>query len=213
MSNATRAQLIHWMERVLRFNDWTAATWCKNAGISPTVVTRFMKNPDAPVPSTISIYKLSEVVGFGPDFVTKNTVPLLVTCSEVLLWVEKKSTPASTTFIHAGDVVSLGTFALKARSLNVLNRGITSGSTIIVDSERKPELGDVVVAMRSGSGAPGEDEMELFVYKPPYLEPSTPAGPPVTWPLKGAEIAGVVTRLIVDLVQEREQASEPTPSQ
>ena len=203
MSEIPRKRLLEWMRRVLDMHGWTASVWCKKAGISPTVVTRFMSNEAASIPSMSSIYKLSAVVGFGPDFFAKRMIPLLSSCLEIQAWIKQGSLSKNTAWVHVGDELSLGTFALKVKSLNVLNRGISSGSVVIVNPDRAAAPGDVVLASLEDGQSP-----ELFIFKPPYLEPDTPASPPITRPLEGSMIIGVVVRLIVDLVQDSERASE-----
>lgn len=187
-----RNRVREWMQRVLDAGDINANQWAKDAGVSPTVITRFLAKEGPPIPSTVSIIKLSAAIGHGPDFLLSSRIPVLKSAQDVRSWLQSGSFSNDSEWVAVGGSITMGLFGLKVVSGNLLNKGITYESTIIADGFRVPGLGDLVVA---GSG----DEVDIFVFKPPYLEPDCPAVGK-TWALENAEVLAVITRFIVDVV-------------
>ena len=69
----TRLALYEWMAAVLRDNRWTAAEWARRAGVTPTNVTRFLKDPEAAsLPGAGTIGRLARAAGCQPRFVAGN---------------------------------------------------------------------------------------------------------------------------------------------
>lgn len=57
-----------WMKQVIEEQGMSCEAWAREAGVSPTTLTRFLADPNAKhVPSTKSIIKLAKVAGSQPN--------------------------------------------------------------------------------------------------------------------------------------------------
>ncbi len=79
-----RRALYRWMTGVMSERGWTAAAWAKAAGVTPTNLTRFLRDPDAAsIPSAETLGRLSWAAGSEPRFLADgqpggfHRVPLL----------------------------------------------------------------------------------------------------------------------------------------
>jgi len=66
-----REALFRWMSGVLHQRGWSAAAWAREAGVTPTNLTRFLKDPDtASLPSAETIGRLARAAGSEPRFLS-----------------------------------------------------------------------------------------------------------------------------------------------
>lgn len=85
-------------------------------------------------------------------------------------------------------------FLLKVSGDSMINAGIFDGDIVVVDKNKKPDLGDIVVALI-------DNEWTLKIYKKDrkinlyFLEAANPKYPPL-YPKKSLEIYGVVKGVI-----------------
>lgn len=65
----TRRALYRWMTGLMLERDWTAAGWARRAGVTPTNLTRFLKDPVAgSLPSAETLGALARAAGSEPRF-------------------------------------------------------------------------------------------------------------------------------------------------
>src|SRR4051794_4130652 len=72
----TRQALYGWMAAVMRERGWTAAAWAKQAAVTPTNLTRFLRDPDgASLPGAETIGRLALAAGSEPRFLDGEPLP------------------------------------------------------------------------------------------------------------------------------------------
>lgn len=76
MLAAVRKALCDWMEGVLDERGWSAAAWARRAEVTPTNLTRFLRDPDhASLPSAETIGRLAWAAGSEPRFLAQDSAP------------------------------------------------------------------------------------------------------------------------------------------
>ncbi|HSK41213.1 MAG TPA: XRE family transcriptional regulator [Arenibaculum sp.] len=71
-----RKALYDWMACVLDERGWSAAAWARHAEVTPTNLTRFLRDPKhASLPSAETIGRLAWAAGSEPRFLDQETAP------------------------------------------------------------------------------------------------------------------------------------------
>ena len=200
-----RTVLHRWMNGVLADRGWSAAAWARVAGIAPTSLTRFLRDPDrASVPGAETIGKLAWAAGSEPRLLGGTApdpvshVPLVSVAearaalsgppADVRTWLEAVR--------HDGRpriVVDAGTsrraVALRVTSRHMNAAGILPGDNVVVEpvDARPPRPGDLVLVLDG-------DHACAYRWHAPLLVPAS-SDPDCAAPIEiaGAHIIGMVT--------------------
>lgn len=201
-----REALFRWMSGVMEERGWSAAAWARHAEVTPTNLTRFLRDPlSASLPSAETIGRLAWAAGSEPRFLSDG--PHTEVCRIPVLTLEQVRTLLTLSrngvkaFIHHALRASDGcvvverrsspcAFALQISSLHMNAGGLLPEDRIVVEPVDllPPRPGDLVVAI-DGESACG------FRYYPPYLVPASTDSTccPVT--CKEATLAGVAVHV------------------
>ena len=208
-----RGALHEWMAAVLRDNRWTAAEWARRAGVTPTNVSRFLKDPEAAsLPGAETIGRLARAAGCQPRFVPDGgpdgqsvgawRVPLLA-CAELA---------AMRALGPAGDVGAFlrgllrgngraavvvderpapGAFAVRVGSCHLNAGGVIEDDVIVVeppDHHGPPRAGALVVVL---------DGERVCAYRqyPPLLVPVSTDSACVPMLCRDAAVLGIAVRI------------------
>lgn len=198
----TRDALQRWMKRVLRDRGWTAAEWARRAGVTPTNLTRFLRDPHSgSLPGADTLGRLARAAGSEPRFLANGHepsvwhVPLLTLAQlQTLLAIEAC---AAADFLGAvlretGACVPVDrrtsprAFALRVGSHHLNAGGVIVDDRIVVEPVDvvPPGTGDLVIVLDG-------DSVCAYRYYAPYLVPvSTDSGcVPMRW--DGARVVGI----------------------
>ena len=194
MSNDVKYRVAAWLKDQMRGKGLTAEAWCRQAGIAPTTITRFLKHfESASVPSAVSLAKLGEVVDSSPRLAGKNTIEMRVVPVYSYYEGSQKSQRGSMSVEHievSGDVPA-DCYAVIVDGTELRARSIGPGSTLIVDPNVVPQQGDIVIAGINGKLVP-------LVYRPPLLLTEN-YGPNEGHLLQDVPLFGVAIRAITQL--------------
>jgi hypothetical protein len=210
-----RVALYEWMSAVLRDNRWTAAEWARRADVTPTNLTRFLKDPDAAsLPGAETIGRLARAAGCQPRFAPDGgsdgqssvgawRVPLLK-CGELA---------AMRALGPAGDVPAFlrgllrgngrqavavderpspGAFAVRISSRHLNAGGVIEDDVIVVepaDHHRPPRAGVLVVVLDG-------EHVCAYRHYPPLLVPVSTDSACVPMLCDDAAVLGVAVRII-----------------
>ena len=201
-----RDALFRWMREVMEERNWTAAAWARQAGVTPTNLTRFLRDPtSASIPSAETIGRLAWAAGSEPRFLpdrqsfevyripvlTLGQVRTLLTLnrgqakdfihdalrtSNRCVVIERRSSPCA--------------FALQISSPHMNAGGLLPDDQIVVEpiDLMPPRPGDLVVAL-DGEAICG------FRYYPPYLVPSSTDSTCCPVAYDSATVAGVAVHV------------------
>ena len=188
---------------------WSAAAWARQAGVTPTNLTRFLKDPErGSLPSAETIGRLSLAAGREPRFlddppVSAGSVPVLLP-SQVQKLMDL---PEHDAVIYLRDLIRSGArtlaadpslsaraFALRITSPHMNAAGLLPEDHAVIEpADRKaPRDGDLVVTV-DGEQACG------YRYHAPLLVPVSTD--PACCPLRIGDvpIAGVAVRVVRSL--------------
>jgi SOS-response transcriptional repressor LexA len=134
MQNA-RIIVADWLRRVIDSTGLKAAAWARQAGVSPSTVTRAL-DPDATSTlSTETIRKLAAAAGVPPPDLGSGQG-----------FAESDAAPFQGTPATPRTNANAGTAIMQVTSRALEHLGMLPGDLIEVDLRAKPQRGDVVVA-------------------------------------------------------------------
>lgn len=202
-----RKALYRWMTGVMADRGWTAAAWARRAEVTPTNLTRFLKDPDtASVPSAETIGRLAWAAGSEPRFLSDG--PAAGFCRVPLLTLEQVRTvlvltpPRCLQFLasvlrehghcvlvdhHASDRA----LAIRITSHHMNAAGLVPDDRIVVEPVDllPPRTGDLVVAI-------GSDCLCGYRYYHPLLVPVSTDSSCIPLTCDGAAIVGVAVHVV-----------------
>src|SRR4051794_6204998 len=203
-----RVSLHRWLKSVMDERGWTAAAWAKQADVTPTNLTRFLKDPEnASMPSAETIGRLAFAAGSEPRFLAHNGPPSPA-CRVPVLSHEQIRIVMGLTRARAEEYVSAilndgarcvlldhptsrRAFALQINSLHMNAGGLLPQDQIVIEpvDQVPPRKGDMVITVDGSS-------LCAYRYYHPQLVPiSTDPG---CCPMfaEGAELVGVAILVI-----------------
>jgi len=204
-----RDALYRWMDGVLQGRGWTAAAWARTAGVTPTNLTRFLKDPaNASLPSAETIGKLAWAAGSEPRFLPfrnreepgPRRVPVL-TVSQLRYGMEmapdgravylRGLARTGAPVLTVDGTVTACAFALRLTSLHMNAGGLLPEDHVVLEppAELAPEEGDLVVTL-DGDGVCG------YRHYPPLLVPVSTDSACRPRPLEGAHLVGVAVQMV-----------------
>ncbi|NUB20916.1 XRE family transcriptional regulator, partial [Azospirillum formosense] len=72
----TRRAILRWMTGVMEAQGWSAGAWARLAEVTPTNITRFLRDPArGSVPSAETLGRLARVAGSEPRFLDDAAYP------------------------------------------------------------------------------------------------------------------------------------------
>ena len=188
--------------------DWTAAAWAKRAEVTPTNLTRFLKDPEnASLPSAETIGRLAFAAGVEPRFLSGNA-PVSTTCRVPVLSHEQIRVVMGMTRARAEEYVtdilndgarcvlldqptSRRAFALQINSLHMNAGGLLPQDQIVIEpvDQMPPRKGDMVITVDGTS-------LCAYRYYHPQLVPisTDPACCPMF--AEGADLVGVAILVV-----------------
>lgn len=202
-----RKALFGWMRGVMEERDWTAAAWARVADVTPTNLTRFLKDPgEASLPSAETIGRLALAAGSEPRFLAEEPsgpagarVPVLdiPQAREMLAMPQRDAARFLAELARAGRTIpaeprpSPRAFALSITSLHMNAGGWLPRDHVVVEPADTvaAKQGDMVVVL-DGDHACG------YRYYPPLLVPVSTDSSCCPMLFDGAAIAGVAVQLV-----------------
>jgi hypothetical protein len=178
----TRQALHRWMSVVMRERGWSAAAWARRAAVTPTNVTRFLRDPDrASLPGADTIGRLALAAGSEPRFL--DALPAGIVKHVPLLTVAQIRELSGLAADDAADflskvlrdgggsvlvdrVPSPRAFAVAVNSDHLNAGGVIHDDEIVVEplDLAAPRPGDLAVSIDG-------DSVCVHRWYPPYLVP------------------------------------------
>ncbi|HYD32381.1 MAG TPA: XRE family transcriptional regulator [Azospirillaceae bacterium] len=179
----TRAALYRWMSGVMLERDWTANAWARHAAVTPTNLTRFLKDPvSGSLPSAETLGALARAAGSEPRFLVVAPsdpavvrVPLLsleqardlrhLQHREAERFLDERRR-GNGPWLPLDRPVSRRAFALVLTSPSLNAAGVFPDDRVVVEplDVAPPKAGDVVVVVDN-------DHAHALRWFPPYLLP------------------------------------------
>jgi len=161
--DALKETLREWLDSVRKSTRWSFERIAREADVSPTTLTRFMK-PDYPhLLGLDTIRKISIATRIAaPKELGIEVKPSGLAESELRHWTPA---PEGT---HDIDTLSNGVDWWEVRSFLLDLEGLLPGDKIAVDLNKKAQPGDIVMAQVEGQNG-HEVETVLRKYEPPLL--------------------------------------------
>ncbi|QJE72852.1 XRE family transcriptional regulator [Aerophototrophica crusticola] len=202
-----RKALSGWMRDVMAERRWTAAAWARLAEVTPTNITRFLKDPaTASLPSADTIGRLALAAGREPRFLEEPAfpsaarVPVLEAqaAKELLALPERdgmafleKLLRGGTPTVPADPVPSPRAFAMRITSLHMNAGGWLPQDHVVVEpADTVPARNGDMVVVLDGEEACG------YRYYPPLLVPVSTDSSCCPMLYDGASVAGVAVQLV-----------------
>ena len=187
--DSTKTRIAAWMRKEISKNNWTAEEWARQAGTSPTNITRFLKG-EAFLPSGNTLIKLATAANstppIGPELLSPRT--------EVPFYEDFMNNIIKGPFFVPGEVSS-SAFAVEIDEDTMSLGGILPGDTLVCEPENVREIrsGSIIAYIIDGTLNVGK------LYQP-YLMPSSSNPIHVPINVKDASIIGTVVKQVRDLV-------------
>lgn len=209
----TRRAILRWMTGVMEATGWSAGGWARAAGVTPTNLTRFLRDPaDGSLPGADTLGRLARVAGSEPRFLDDGAFPPLHRVP--LLTMEQAHTVlelgrrAAEAFLAAvlrdgsGGCVAVDrpasrrAFALKIGSRSLNAAGVLPDDRVVLEpiDIMPPRPGDVVVTVGQGS-------ICGYRFFPPHLLPVSTDPDCAPTPIDDARVAGVAVHVVRPLRQ------------
>jgi hypothetical protein len=206
-----RESLHYWLCSVMRERNWTAACWAKRADITPTNLTRFLKDPDrASLPSAETLGRLALAAGSEPKFLSNGHLP--AACRVPVLTLEEihhlkglKGRREAEEFLadaqrSTGRCVLLDrptsarAFATRINSIHMNAGGLLPDDRIVIEpfDYLSPQRGDMVITVDGRS-------ICAYRYYPPQLVPVSTDAACCPMFCDGADMVGVAIQVIRSL--------------
>lgn len=206
----TRKALYDWMAGVLQDRGWTAAEWSRRAAVTPTNLTRFLRDPgNGSLPGADTIGRLARAAGCEPRFLPAAAAPAvwcvpLLGLDQVRMLLNVDGHGA-VRFLEGllrdgcDRVVidvrpSPRAFALRITSHHLNAGGVIDRDQIVLEPAAlvPPRTGDLVVVLDG-------DNICGYRYYPPYLVPISTNEGCVPMPCSAATVLGVGIHIRRDL--------------
>lgn len=198
-----------WMREVMASKGWTASTWARKAGTSPTNITRFLQPTATVLPSSDTLAKLAKVAGSQPklgmisDTATPGwhlpyvTLPVISAYAPMQLWEIVMDGRSAFEMLTVDAPLDGPAVVTDVFSMGMAARGIMPGDRIIVERILKKDVqpGHVVLFLHEGVAKIGEWQPPLILFHPLGL------GSAEFTPLRSAEVEvyGRVRRVVREL--------------
>lgn len=201
-----RGILYQWVSGVMEERGWTAATWARYADVTPTNLSRFLKDPEsASLPSAETIGRLAWAAGSQPQFLSGNSsngtcrIPIL-TLEQVHVLLHLRRTQRQEfigrTLRENGRCVvlerqsSARAFALQITSQHMNAAGLLPNDQVVVEPmDLQPaRSGDLVIAVDG-------DKVCGYRYYPPHLIPVSTDSSCAPVLCAGATVAGIAVHI------------------
>jgi hypothetical protein len=189
-------RIAEWLKNVMRSQTppLSAEQWGRMAGVTPTTITRFIKD-GYPIPKQTTLAALARAVGLQPPHLAL-AVGELVDVPVILSHVwrvggEGRAVREAAEFTRTSSRFA-GCAAVRITTDTASLAGILPGDLVIFDSKRSPQPGElVVVALDTGEAA-------VFECQAPWLVARAP-GMHTPMLMKAAHIMGVAVQVQRDL--------------
>ncbi len=203
----TRRALLRWMTGVMEAHDWSAGAWARAAGVTPTNLTRFLRDPvEGSMPGADTIGRLARAAGSEPRFLDGDTppaacrVPLLdLDQVHALMALGRRAGEAylaaalrdGSASVAVDRPASRRAFALKIGSRSLNAAGVLPNDRVVLEplDLLPPKPGDVVITIT-----------DRFVcgyrFFPPHLLPVSTDPDCGPTPLDDAHVAGVAVHVV-----------------
>lgn len=203
----TRQALLRWMAGVMEAHAWSAAAWARRAGVTPTNLTRFLRDPAlGSIPSADTIGRLARAAGCEPHFLDQSAHPpvcrvplLLLDQVHVLMTLGRRAGEAFLTAalrdgapsVTVDHPASRRAFALKISSRSLNAAGVLPDDRVVLEPPDllPPKLGDMVVTV-------SDDTICGYRFFPPHLLPVSTDPDCGPTPIDDAHVAGVAVHVV-----------------
>lgn len=208
-----RKALFDWMSAVLDERGWTASSWARRAEVTPTNVTRFLRDPEAAsLPSAETIGRLARAADSEPTFLDTGASPrpVRVPILELAQLRALRMLGPRQAREYLGEVAGGGclsvlydrqaserAFALRLTSLHMNAGGLLPQDVLVLEpvDVRSPAKGDLVVLVEG-------DHVCAYRWHCPLLVPAStdPLCEPV--PCDEAPVIGVAIHMVRPLTRD-----------
>jgi len=203
----TRRALMRWMTGVMEARGWSAGTWARAAGVTPTNLTRFLRDPArGSMPGADTLGRLARAAGSEPRFLDDGTCPpvsrvpvLTLDQVEVLRDLGRRAAESflATVLRQGGDSVpvdrpaSRRAFALRIGSRSLNAAGVLPDDRVVLEplDVLPPKPGDMVVTVH-------DDSVCGYRFFPPHLLPVSTDPDCGPTPITDASVAGVAVHIV-----------------
>jgi len=172
----------------------SAEQWARSAGVSPTTITRFLKD-GRPVPKQTTVAALAKAVRLPPPNLRVSDASFIdLPVVNPAIWAGSGEERARMAAVEHTTALSrfAGCSAARVTTQTGVLAGVLPGDLVIFDPRRTPKAGElVVVALDTGDAA-------VMEWQPPWLASRAP-GMNTPMPIEGAHIMGVAVQVHRDL--------------
>jgi len=178
-----RIILSTWMRSVLEEKQFTKSEWSSTAGLPRSIISKFLKHSDSPIPNVRSIFKLANVAGSMPALFPNpigNPFPAINKVREIsvyrpndlLHYVFHKTYSGAfqATDLHSvgtigvtGNDISMTAWAVSVTTNSMDLEGIQINDTAFVDTNLELSDNDLIVVADKVSNT-----LNVCRFKPPF---------------------------------------------
>ena len=206
----TRRAILRWMTGVMEAHGWSAGAWARMAAVTPTNLTRFLRDPvQGSVPSAETLGRLARVAGSEPRFLDERAYPPvarvpLLSADQVRAFLDL-GRRAGEAFIASAlrdgsrsiavdRPASRRAFALTIASKSLNAAGVLPDDCVVLEPTDvlAPQAGDVVVTV-------GDGTVCGYRFFPPQLLPVSTDPECHPTPIDRANVAGVAVHVVRSL--------------
>lgn len=206
----TRRAILRWMTGVMEAHGWSAGAWARLAAVTPTNLTRFLRDPvQGSVPSAETLGRLARVAGSEPRFLDERAYPPvarvpLLSAEQVraFLGLGRRAGEAfiasalrdGSRSIAVDRPASRRAFALTIASKSLNAAGVLPDDCVVLEPTDvlAPQAGDVVVTV-------GDGTVCGYRFFPPQLLPVSTDPECHPTPIDRANVAGVAVHVVRSL--------------
>lgn len=203
----TRRALLRWMTGVMEARGWSAGAWARLSGVTPTNVTRFLRDPVlGSLPSADTLGRLARSAGSEPRFLNEEAhrpvcrVPLLdLDQVRALMDLGRRAGEAflAAALRDGGEAVAVErpasrrAFALKIGSRSLNAAGVLPNDRVVLEplDVLPPKPGDMVVTL-------SDHAVCGYRFFPPHLLPVSTDPDCGPTPIGDAHVAGVAVHVV-----------------
>lgn len=208
-----RKALYDWMSAVLDERGWTASSWARRAEVTPTNVTRFLRDPEtASLPSAETIGRLAQAADCEPTFLDAGAsprpvrVPILEIAQLRALrmlgprqareYLEEVAGRGSRSVLYDREA-SQRAFALRLTSLHMNAAGLLPQDVLVLEpvDVQPPDRGDLVVVVDG-------DHVCAYRWHCPLLVPISTDPHCEPTPCDEASVVGVAIHMVRPLKRD-----------
>ncbi|MGF7175172.1 helix-turn-helix domain-containing protein [Azospirillum doebereinerae] len=203
----TRRAILRWMTGVMEARGWSAGAWAREAGVTATNLTRFLRDPVmGSLPSADTLARLARIAGSEPRFLDERAYPpvarvpvLTVEQAHAFLDLGRRAGELFlATALRAGSqsivldaIASPRAFALRIVSKSLNAAGVLPQDCVVLEplDVLPPRSGDVVVTV-------GDGTVCGYRFFPPQLLPVSTDPDCQPTPIDRAHVAGVAVQVV-----------------